>query len=142
MADNINLNGPYDTKVPSYNESADIQEALKLFLYGSPTLPSTQSEIVSTSLAGNLKRIEADIDIIENRGLGSSVSATQPTGVGNGYVWLDSDSGVSASTQYSESYYNATSPASPSTGTLWVDSDSTPLTMYVWSGSAWREIGA
>jgi len=142
MADNINLNGPYDTKVPSYNESADIQQALKLFLYGTPTPPSNQSEILSTSLAGNLKRIEADITVINNRGLGSTVSTTQPTGVGNGYVWLDSDSGVSAFTQYSESYYNATSPASPSTGTLWVDSDSTPLTMYVWSGSAWREIGA
>jgi len=142
MADNINLNGPYDTKVPSYNESADIQQALKLFLYGTTVLPSTQSEIASTSLAGNLKRIEADIDIIENRGLGSSVSTTQPTGVGNGYVWLDSDSGVSASVQYSESYYAAAAPQSPTTGTLWVDSASSPLTMYVWSGTAWRAIGA
>ena len=88
MADNINLNGPYDTKVPSYNESADIQQALKLFLYGTTTPPSNQSEIASTSLAGNLKRIEADIDVIENRGLGSSVSTTQPTGVGTGSVWL------------------------------------------------------
>jgi len=142
MADNINLNGPYDTKVPSYNESADIQQALKLFLYGTTVLPSTQSEIASTSLAGNLKRIEADIDIIENRGLGSTVSTTQPTGVGNGYVWLDSDSGVSASVQYSESYYAAAAPQSPTTGTLWVDSASSPLTMYVWSGTAWRAIGA
>ena len=142
MADNINLNGPYDTKVPSYNESADIQQALKLFLYGTTTPPSNQSEIASTSLAGNLKRIEADIDVIENRGLGSSVSATQPTGVGNGYVWLDSDSGVSASTQYSESYYASSAPQSPTTGTLWVDSESSPLIMYVWSGTTWRAIGA
>ena len=97
MADNINLNGPYDTKVPSYNESADIQEALKLFLYGTTTPPSNQSEILSTSLAGNLKRIEADITVINNRGLGSTVSTTQPTGIGNGYVWLDSDSGIAAS---------------------------------------------
>ena len=142
MADNINLNGPYDTKVPSFNESADIQQALKLFLYGTVTPPSNQSEILSTSLAGNLKRIEADIDVIENRGLGSSVSATQPTGVGNGYVWLDSDSGVSASTEYSESYYASSSPQSPTTGTLWVDSGSSPLVMYVWSGTTWRAIGA
>jgi hypothetical protein len=142
MADNINLNGPYDTKVPSYNESADIQEALKLFLYGTTTPPSNQSEILSTSLAGNLKRIEADITVINNRGLGSTVSATQPTNIGNGYVWLDSDSGIAASVEYAQAQYSTTSPASPSTGTLWVDSDSSPLTMYVWSGIEWKEIGA
>ena len=142
MADNINLNGPYDTKVPSYNESADIQEALKLFLYGTITPPSNQSEILSNSLAGHLKGIEEDISILNGRGLGSTVSTTQPTGIENGYIWLDSDSGVSASTQYSESYYNALAPESPTTGTLWVDSESSPLSMYVWSGSTWREIGA
>ena len=142
MADNINLNGPYDTKVPSYNESADIQEALKLFLYGTTTPPSNQSEILSNSLAGHLKEIEADITIINNRGLGSTVSATEPTGVANGYVWLVADSGVSASTQYSESYYASIPPNSPTTGTLGVDSASSPLNMFVWSGSAWREIGA
>ena len=142
MADNINLNGPYDTKVPSYNESADIQEALKLFLYGTSTPPSNQSEILSTSLAGNLKRIETDIDVIDQRGLGSTVSTTQPTGVDDGYIWLDSDSGVSASVQYAQAQYSPTQPVSPSTGTLWVDSDFSPLTMYIWSGSEWKEIGA
>lgn len=142
MADSINLNGPYDTKVPSYNESADIQQALKLFLYGTITPPTNQSEILSTSLAGNLKRIEANVEVINQRGLGSTVSTTQPTGVGNGYVWLDSDSGVSSSAAYSESYYAAAPPQSPTTGTLWVDSASSPLVMYVWSGTTWRAIGA
>jgi hypothetical protein len=142
MADNINLNGPYDTKVPSFNESADIQQALKLFLYGTITPPSNQSEILSTSLAGNLKRIEADIDTIDQRGLGSTVSTTQPTGVENGYIWLDSDSGVAASVKYSESYYAPSPPSTPTTGTLWIDSVSSPLTMHVWSGTVWRAIGA
>jgi hypothetical protein len=142
MADNINLNGPYDTKVPSYNESADIQQALKLFLYGTITPPSNQSEILSNSLAGHLKEIEADITIINNRGLGSAVLETQPIGVANGYVWLKSNSGSSASVQYSESYYAAQAPQSPTTGTLWVDSASSPLVMYVWSGTTWRAIGA
>ena len=142
MADNINLNGPYDTKVPSYNESADIQQALKLFLYGTTTPPSNQSEILSNSLAGNLKRIESDITVINNRGLGSIVSTSQPVNVGNGYVWLDSDSGISASVEYAQAQYSTTSPSSPSTGTLWVDSDSSPLKIYVYSGTEWKEIGA
>ena len=142
MADNINLNGPYDTKVPSFNESADIQQALKLFLYGTVTPPSNQSEILSTSLAGNLKRIDAEIVDINNRGLGSTVSATQPTGVENGYVWLDADSGVAASVKYSESYYDSLPPQNPTTGSLWIDSASSPLTMHVWSGTTWRAIGA
>lgn len=142
MADNINLNGPYDTKVPSFNESADIQQALKLFLYGTVTPPSNQSEILSTSLAGNLKRIEADIDAIDQRGIGSAVLETQPIGVPNGYVWLKSNSGVAASVKYSEAYYDALPPQNPTTGSLWIDSASSPLTMHVWSGTTWRAIGA
>ena len=58
MADDINLNGPYNTKVPTYSQKADIQEALKLFLYGEGTLPTTSSEIASVSLAGHLKTLQ------------------------------------------------------------------------------------
>ena len=79
---------------------------------------------------------------INNRGLGSTVSATQPTGVENGYVWLDADSGVAASVKYSESYYDSLPPQNPTTGSLWIDSASSPLTMHVWSGTTWRAIGA
>lgn len=91
MADDINLNGPYNTKTPSYNQKADIQEALKLFLYGEGALPTNSSEISSVSLAGHLKELRQDIDVVDARGLGSIVSSTPPTGVDNGFIWVNPD---------------------------------------------------
>lgn len=141
MADNINLNGPYDTKVPGYNESADIQKALKLFLYGTETPPSTQSAILSNSLAGHLKALQTGIDDLNSQGIGSEVLATEPTGIPNGFIWVDSDSAPSSQPQYAQSYYSGSSPLSPTTGTLWVNSSDSPLKMFVWSGTEWKEIG-
>lgn len=142
MAENINASGVYNTKIPGYSESADIQNALKLFLYGSTTVPATSSEIVSDSIAGHLKALQEDIDLVDAKGIGSSLASTEPSSVGNGYIWVDSTSSVTSDVQYANASYQATAPSSPTTGTLWVDSDSSPLTMYVWSGTEWLEIGA
>lgn len=142
MSESINLNGPYDTQIPGYDDDADIKKALRLFLYGSNTLPSTMGEVQSESIAGYLKALQTDIDAVDAKGLGSIVASTTPTGVSNGYIWVDSTSSVTADIQYAVSSYQTTAPTSPSTGALWVDSDSSPLKMYVWSGSEWKEIGA
>lgn len=142
MADNINLNGPYDTKVPGYNEAADIQQALKLFLYGSVTPPSNQTEILSTSLAGHLKSLQDDIDALDARGIGSKVQSTRPINVPDGFVWVDQASAPTSAPQYAQAVYEENPPANPSTGSLWVDSGSSPLVMYVWSGLTWKAIGA
>ncbi|MFM6983880.1 MAG: hypothetical protein ACKOXF_07090 [Chitinophagaceae bacterium] len=142
MADDINLNGPYNTKTPSYSEKADIQQALKLFLYGEGVLPTNTSEIQSTSLAGHLKALQDNINIVDAKGIGSDIASTQPTGVQDGFIWVDSTSSVTSDTQYAVSSYQTSAPTSPTTGALWVDSDSSPLKMYVWSGTEWKEIGA
>jgi hypothetical protein len=76
--------------MPAYNQKADIQEALKLFLYGDGNLPTTSSEISSVSLAGHLKTLQEGIDTLDARGLGSEVLSTQPTGVPDGFIWVDS----------------------------------------------------
>lgn len=142
MADNINLNGPYNTKMPSYSQKADIQEALKLFLYGEGTLPTTSSEIQATSLAGHLKTLQDNIDVVDAKGIGSDIASTEPTGIPDGFIWVDSTSSVTNDVQYAVSSYQSAAPSSPTTGALWVDSDSSPLKMYVWSGTEWKEIGA
>lgn len=90
MAENINPSGPYNTKIPGYNESADIQDALKLFLYGSTTVPADKTEVLSESIAGHLKSIEDDVAVIDAKGIGSIVSESFPTNVPNGYIWVDS----------------------------------------------------
>lgn len=95
MADNIDNtldgSGVYNTKVPGYEEAADIQAALRLYHYGSDTVPSTLSAVQSNSIAGYLKSIESDIDNLEAVGVGSTYSPTEPTNPVDGFIWVDAE---------------------------------------------------
>lgn len=101
MAESINANWDannpdatgelYNTQIPSLNDDSNIQEALKLFMYGSTTSPQTAAQIINESLAGHLKGIRTDISSLQALGIGSSLSATQPTNVPDGYVWMDAN---------------------------------------------------
>ena len=137
-----NIGTVYPTKIPGLDDPADIQAALKLYHYGTTNTLTTESEIIANSVVGHIKALDTRVDAIESDALGSAVLSAAPTGVDNGYIWVDSTSSVTSSVQYAVSSYQTTAPTSPSTGALWVDSDTTPLKLYVWSGSAWREIGA
>lgn len=137
-----NIGTIYPTKIPGLEDPADIQAALKLYHYGTANTITSESEIVADSVVGHIKALDTRLDAIESDGLGSSILSSAPTGVDNGYIWVDSASSVTADVQYATSSYQASAPSSPTTGTLWVDSDSSPLTMYVWSGTEWKEIGA
>lgn len=143
MAESINLNGPYDTQIPGYDDDADIKKALRLFLYGTNVLPESKAQVQSESLAGYIKFLEEEVVRVDSKGIGSAVSSTQPTSIANGYIWVDDTSSMQSEVQYSVASYQTSAPTSPTTGTLWVDSDSEDyLKMYVWSGTEWREIGA
>ena len=132
----------YPTKIPGLEDPADIQAALKLYHYGTTNTISSESDIVANSVVGHIKALDTRIDDIEATGLGSGIAASAPTGVDNGYIWVDSTSSVSEEIHYSVSKYQTSAPTNPTLGTLWVDSDSSPLTLYVWSGTEWRAIGA
>jgi len=61
--------GIYTTRVPDYTDAADIQEALKLYHYGSSTVPTTNTigglnGINANSIAGHLKKLSNDIDAL------------------------------------------------------------------------------
>jgi hypothetical protein len=86
------IGGVYNTKIPEYSDNADIQEAFKLFLYGSTTIPANPAAIVSPSIAAHLKSLRDDVDDISNIGVGSDYSATEPTSPENGFIWVDADS--------------------------------------------------
>ena len=137
-----NIGTIYPTKIPGLEDPADIQAALKLYHYGTSNTVTNESEIIANSVVGHIKALDTRIDAIESDGLGSSVLSSAPTGVDNGYIWVDSTSSVSEDVHYATSSYQTSAPSTPSTGTLWVDSDSSPLKMYVWSGTEWKEIGA
>jgi hypothetical protein len=137
-----NIGSVYPTKIPGLDDPADIQAALKLYHYGTSNTVATTGDIVANSLVGHLHSIETDIQTIKDKALGSSVASTQPTGIDNGYIWVDSTTSATSNVQYAVSSYQTSAPSNPSTGALWVDSDTSPLTLYVWSGTQWRAIGA
>lgn len=132
----------YPTKIPGYEDAADIQAALKLYHYGTSSTITTENEIIPNSVVGHIKALDTRIDTIEEIGLGAEVSSTLPTNVPNGYIWVDESSSAGSTTSFAEASYTSTAPTSPTQGTLWVDSTSSPLTMYVWSGTEWKAIGA
>jgi hypothetical protein len=142
-----NIGSLYPTKMPGYDDAADIQAALRLYHYGSENYDPSNTDpnnIPANSVAGHLKSIESDVAALEALGLGSDYLATEPTGVMDGFIWVDSDADLA--TDYSIPsviYQNAQPSTNLSSGMLWVDKDSSPLTMYVYDENlGWREIGA
>lgn len=84
----------YNTKMPGYEDAADIQAALKLFLYGSTaydTANTDPTQLPNPSLARHLQDLSDAITTLEDQGLGSLYTATEPTSPQDGLIWVDSD---------------------------------------------------
>ena len=142
----IEIGQLFKTQIPGYEDAADIQAALRLYHYGSSTYDTSttnESNIISDSVAGHLKSLKTRVQILEDNGPGSEYSATEPSDIPNGYIWVDAQSSPSL-TDYPNALYQNTAPTGTiSQGTLWVDKDSSPLKMYIYDTSlGWREIGA
>lgn len=146
----ININstsssdGLFDTEIPDFSDNADIQEALRMYHYGSTTIPTTAAE-VSNGIAGYLKVISEDIGTLEEQGIGSAYLPTAPTGKPSGYIWVNSSTAGQSQSFASKTVYQNDAPTEGLfDGMLWVDKDSSPLTMYVYdaTSSTWKEIGA
>jgi hypothetical protein len=95
MAENIDGtldgSGVYNTKIPGYEQAADIQAALRLYHYGSETVPEDMSSVASNSVAGYLKNLQIDVDSLEAVGVGSAFSSTEPENPVDGFIWVDSE---------------------------------------------------
>ncbi len=134
----------YKTQIPGYEDAADIQAALRLYHYGTTTVPATEAELIPNSTAGHIKALDTRLDTIETDPARSVLSNNEPSGplLVNGYIWVDGDSVTGNAPTYGTATYSASAPTEGLTsGTLWVDSDSSPLKLYVWSGTEWRVIG-
>lgn len=157
MAENIGSLFP--TKIPTYEESADIKEAIRLYHYGAPSGTGSGEynpnnavlgNVVRESVAGQFKFINEELADIREAGYGSVYDDVAPTvmpngdDLVNGFVWMNSASSASA-LNGAVAIYQPTAPVAGITnGTLWVDKDSSPLKMYVYDAVAaeWKEIGA
>jgi hypothetical protein len=143
--------GPvYTTKIPGIADNADIQIALRTYHYGASTIPSNRESVNPNSVAGHIRSVEDRVSTLETQGIGSIVQPEPPTGVPDGFVWIDSDTASPVFDHTlvsipSVARYQTSAPSSNlQDGQLWVDKDSTPLKMYIYDAatSAWREIGA
>lgn len=138
----------YPTQIPALADNADIQSALKLYHYGSTSAPASAALANTNSIAGHLYGLQTHVTALEEQGIGSTTITgapnTQSTAYGkqNGYILIDKSSTAPVTPEFVAKYQISEPTGTIATGALWVDSDSSPLKMYVYSGSAWREIGA
>jgi len=152
MAENIdnteNGTGLFNTKVPSLDEAADIQAALRLYHYGSSTYNTANTDptqIPNPSIAKHLQDLTDEIADVDAKGIGSIYSATEPTTPQDGFVWMDSTTSSASSVGIPTAVYTNSAPTTGLTdGLLWVDKDSSPLKMYIYDSTltTFREIGA
>jgi hypothetical protein len=146
MAD-VSIGNIYSTKVPGYEDAADIQSALRTYHYGSSAYDETNSNaaaLVNPSIAYHLKNIQDSIDALEELGTGSIVSNTQPTTVQEGLLWLDINSTPGTTPVNPTAIYTAIQPSTPTDGTLWCVKGSSPLLLKIYNSatSTWNTIGA
>jgi hypothetical protein len=141
---NYDSNNPtilFNTQIPALTDDADIQEALRLYHYGTTTPPALPTLINPESVAGYLKSLREDITALEELGIGSSYSNTLPTNVPDGYVWVNSDSAAPIFDNILLAAYQAEAPTNDlAEGLLWVDSDDN--TLYVYNGISWDAISS
>lgn len=135
-----NIGSIYPTKVPGYEEPADIQAALKLYHYGTTDNIVTESDIVPNSVVGHIKALDTRLDSVETLGLGSSYQSAEPTSIADGFIWMDSDDTLGTIPGLLAAY-QTTAPATPVLGTLWVDStNESALSLKVYNGITWKVI--
>lgn len=134
----------YNTLVPSLDDNANIQQALRMYHYGTTdgSIPDDSANPISTeSVAYYLGSLQSQINAFS---IGSEYSASAPSTPTNGYVWMDSASSSSMLLGTVAAYQNSEPTSGLVDGMLWVDKDSSPLTMYVYDAGtqAWRAIGS
>lgn len=142
--------GIFSTKVPGYDEVADIKAALKMFLYGSTTFDPTAADAAAqiksagSSIAKHLQVMKDEISVLQSLGY-ASVSPTEPTNPVDGYIWVDSDQTLTNTPLAQGVILQNNQPTTDLTdGLLWIDKNSSPLDMYVYDSDAasWRKVGA
>jgi hypothetical protein len=146
MAENIDAttdgSGPYNTSIPELVENANIQEALRIYHYGSKIPPLNMSAVLPSSIAGHLRTMSTRVSNLEIQGIGSSYLSSEPSSIPNGYIWVDADSAAPIFDETVVSvpsvikYQNNAPTENLRDGMQWVDKDDPFLTMYIYDQGA------
>lgn len=133
----------FDTEIPDFGDDADIQEALRMYHYGTSDGSFVGSDAeISEGIAGYLKEAFASITALEVQGIGSSYSVTAPSNPIVGEIWVKDSTSAPVSTY---SYYQETEPTENLfDGMVWIEKGSSPLAMHVYDfdTSSWNQVGA
>jgi len=148
------IGGIWNVKQPGYEDKADIQAALKLFLYGDYNFDTTapigdqKTDLASNDgLARHLQDLRDDVDRVDNRGIGSDYltinqiqAMSSPT---DGYIVMASDStGAAVQSTYGIALYQNEEPTTNLTnGIVWIDKDSDSKDIYVYDSSDFVKVG-
>ena len=156
-----NIGNLVSTKIPALIDNADIQQALRLYHYGSydyDTAETNAENLISPSIAYTINSLQNQITsqvALELAARDSSRVSNEPptaadftsfmTGIPNGYVWMDKNAQSSVGYFAATSVYTTTAPTQNLTnGLIWVEKGSSPLKMYVYNSatSTFDQIGA
>lgn len=132
-----NIGNVYPTKIPGYDDAADIQAALRLYHYGSTTYDinnANTSALVNPSMAYTLNNLQTQITNNQNNpAAAAEVQDSEPLSPVDGFLWVDSDATVSGSPLSATSIYQNTTPTSNLVdGLIWIKKGTSPLQMYVY----------
>ena len=149
--------GILNTKVPGYDDPADIQAALKLFLYGSTTynpdpsvysgstlddkIAAAKAALPNPSIARYIHVIQQEIAAIQALGIGSSYG-TEPSNPIVGQIWMSSAT-VDTVPSAAVAIYQSSAPTTDLyNGLLWVDSSGANpvLKVYSTASSSWKVV--
>ncbi len=148
------IGGIWNVKQPGYEDKADIQAALKLFLYGDYNFDTTASSELqkqdlenNSGIARHLQDLSDRLTDQEELGTGSDyllfddLATKFPTLeeqiANDGYIVMASDSnGGAVESLYASAFYTNEAPTTDIVdGVLWVDKDSAALDTYVYDST-------
>ena len=137
----------FNTKMPGYDDPADIQDALKLYHYGSTTYDENNTDpnnLLNPSLAYHLQQLKNRAQALEDLGAGSDyLTETQVEAIADpqdGFIWLDVNSSGNGAPTYAAAVYSNEAPTTGLVdGIIWVDKDSSPRRAYIYNAgtSTW-----
>ena len=134
----------FNTKMPGYEDPADIQEALRLYHYGSTTydpLNTDTAQVVENSIAGHLNTLTSNVILLDSRGIGSIYSNTEPTSPDDGFIWMNALESGSNAVNYAVAIYTNDAPTEDLTdGIIWVDKDASPIKAYVYDSLQYSNV--
>ena len=138
-----NIGSLFNTKMPGYDDPADIQDALKLYHYGSTSYDETNTDpenLLPDSLAYHLQQLKNRAKALEDLGAGSDyLTETQIEAIADpqdGFIWLDVNSSGNGAPTYAAAVYSNEAPTTGLVdGIIWVDKDASPQRAYIYNAA-------